>query len=275
MPDTEMLTPYQLASSALESTAQERGISVVALQQVLDRILQEQGLDAEQLSAEQLQVLLFPVLDRAYADLLEEDERRRMLRGLSEQLVAQELGAVFAPAAAAPALTDSALTDSALTDSALTDSAQADSVLAGPAQPAEEGEEDWDFGEDEFEFEDPEYLAAPAARAYDLSQHADQNRLIADLGRVSGVQSVMVCRENGEVVQVRSLKDLSALGGVVAATVLLLRGRSLRLMSAQVGGTVVCVRPLGSYAVAVLAGPEVNVGRLLSELGQVQAENAA
>ncbi|MCY1702965.1 roadblock/LC7 domain-containing protein [Deinococcus sp. SL84] len=265
MPDTEMLTPYQLASSALESTAQERGISVVALQQVLDRILQEQGLDTEQLSAEQLQVLLFPVLDRAYADLLEEDERRRMLRGLSEQLVAQELGAVFAPAAAAPALTDSALTDSA----------QADSVLAGPAQPAEEGEEDWDFGEDEFEFEDPEYLAAPAARAYDLSQHADQNRLIADLGRVSGVQSVMVCRENGEVVQVRSLKDLSALGGVVAATVLLLRGRSLRLMSAQVGGTVVCVRPLGSYAVAVLAGPEVNVGRLLSELGQVQAENAA
>ncbi|GHF93147.1 hypothetical protein GCM10017783_01310 [Deinococcus piscis] len=258
MSDTELLTPYQLASSALESTAQERGISVVALQQVLDRTLQEQGLDAAELSAEQLQGLLFPALDRAYTDLLDEDERRRMLRALSEQLAAQELGAVFTPTAA----TTDTLTQLGEQSSLAAESEDTDS-------------EDWDFGEDDFELEDPEYLAAPVARAYDLSQGADQTRLIAELGRISGVQSVMVCRENGEVVQVRSLKDLSALGSVVAATVLLLRGRSLRLMSAQVGGTVVCVRPLGSYAVAVLAGPEVNVGRLLGELGQVQTENAA
>ncbi|MDO4264153.1 MAG: hypothetical protein Q4C67_08135, partial [Deinococcus sp.] len=219
------------------------------------------GLSAGNLSAEQLQEWLFPTLDRAYAGLLDEDSRRGMLRSLSEQLVAQELGAVFAPTALSTAAPDSAATDTAVTGTAATGPVQ--TAPAMPAQEADEGvaDEDWDFGEDEFELEDPEYLNAPVTRAYDLGQSADQSRLIADLGRVSGVQSVMICRENGEVMQMRSLKDLSALGSVVAATVLLLRGRSLRLMSAQVGGTVVCVRPLGSYAVAVLASPEVNSER--------------
>lgn len=250
MADTKTLTPYQLASSTLESAANTRNIPAVSLQQALDRTLQEQGLDAEQLSTEQLQALLFPALDHALSDLLEEKERRPMLRRLAEQLAAQQLGAVFA----AP---------SAKTGS----SAQASQTAAES--------EDWEFSEEDFEFEDPEYLAVPAVRAYDLDQSDEQSRLIAELGRVSGVQSVMVCRHNGEVVQARSIRDLSALGGVVAATVLLLRGRSMRLMSAQVGSTVVCMRSLDGYAVAVLADTEVNVGRLLGELSQIQSKNAA
>ncbi|WP_261664518.1 roadblock/LC7 domain-containing protein [Deinococcus sp. Marseille-Q6407] len=258
MANPETATAYELATSALATAAQEQGLPAAALSQVLDRVLAAQGLPAGQLTSGQLQGLLFPELDRAYSGVLEDEPRQRLLRTLSEQLVAQELDAVFAPAPAAETELDTA-----------------GSQTETDTEDAAESGEDWEFGEDEFEFEDPEYLAAPAARSYDLSSAADQNSLIAELGRVGGVQSVMICRQNGEVVQARSLKDLTALGSVVAATVLLLRGHALRLMSAQVGGTVVCVRPLGDYAVAVLADPEVNVGRLLGELSQLQTENAA
>lgn len=260
MSNPQTATAYQIATSAFASAAQEQGqpMTTATLQRVLDDTLAAQGWTADTLAAEQLQGLLFPDLDRAYSSLLGEEPRRRMLREISELLAAQELGAVFTPKVAED-------------DLGLSEPQVAASQAAANAD-SEDDDEDWDFGEDEFELEDPEYLAAQAARAYDLAESSEQSRLITDLGRVSGVQSVMVCRQNGEVLDSRSLRDLSSLGSVVAATVLLLRGRSLRLMSAQVGNTVVCVRPLGNYAVAVLADPSVNIGRLLSELGQVQGQ---
>ena len=258
MADTEMLTPYQLASSALDSAAHEGGLSAAPLQQIFDRTLVAQGWTPASLTAEQLQSILFPTLDQAYGGLLNDERRKRMLNGLAEQLAAMELGATFAPRAAVTV-----------------PSGLAEELENASAADKSSDDEDWDFGEDEFELEDPEYMAAPVARAYNLDTESDQSRLISDLGRVSGVQSVMVCRRSGEVVQARSLKDLSSLGNVVAATVLLLRERSLRLMSAQVGRTVVCVRPLGGYAVAVLADPSVNIGRLLGELGQLQVEGVS
>lgn len=256
----ESVTPHQIALSVFHSAAQEQGLPVAELQRIFNKALMAKGFTPEGLDGEQLQGLLFPELDYAYGGLLAEEPRRRMLREISELLAAQELGAMFTPKAAEHDLNFSESLDA--------DVPQAATVTAT------KDDDDWDFGEDEFEFEDPEYLAAQTARGYDLSQSAEQSRLITDLGRVNGVQSVMVCRQNGEVINSRSLRDLSSLGGVVAATILLLRGRSLRLMSAQVGGTVVCVRPLQDYAVAVLAAPSVNIGRLLSELGQVQLAQA-
>lgn len=261
MSNPETATAYQIATSALVSSAQEQGQPMMAtsFQRVLDDTLAARGWTSESLTAEQLQGLLFPDLDRAYSSLLDEEPRRRMLREISELLAAQELGAIFTPKVAEA-------------DLGLTEPKAAASHSAAENADSEEDDEDWDFGEDEFELEDPEYLAAQETRAYNLTESSEQSRLITDLGRISGVQSVMVCRQNGEVLDSRSLRDLSSLGGVVAATVLLLRGRSLRLMSAQVGSTIVCVRPLGEYAVAVLADPSVNIGRLLSELGQVKGQ---
>ena len=58
---------------------------------------------------------------------------------------------------------------------------------------------------------------------------------------------------------------------MVAAAALLFRQRSLRLLAADLGGRTVCMRPLGAYCVAVVAGAGVNTGRLLAELGQVRA----
>ncbi|RTR29909.1 roadblock/LC7 domain-containing protein [Deinococcus radiophilus] len=248
MPDTALTASYHTALNELTRLEQSQtGLQPGQLRAVLDTTLEQQGLSGRTLEADQLEVLLFPELDSRLENaidtgVLSAEDRRAALRHISELLAAQQLEAMMPGGAAQQ-------NASALDDLA---------------------EDDWEFGEDDFELDDPEYVSAPSLRRYDLSQSADQDRLITELGRVSGVQSVMVCRQNGEVVQSRSLNDLTKLGSVVAATVMLLRGRSLRLMSAQVGGTVVCVRPMGEHAVAVLADPGVNIGRLLSELGQLQ-----
>ena len=131
-----------------------------------------------------------------------------------------------------------------------------------------EGDE---FGADDFEFDDPEYAAAPSTRHYALSGEAGQDALIRDLGRMQGVLGVMVTRENGEVLRVGALRDVTQLGSVIAATGLLLRQRGLKLLAADLGQQTVCMRPLGNYSVAVIAGPQVNVGRLLTELQQLEA----
>lgn len=147
-------------------------------------------------------------------------------------------------------------------------------VRAGPVRadtPEGNDFEGDEFGADDFEFDDPEYAAAPSTRHYALSGEAGQDALIRDLGRMQGVLGVMVTRENGEVLRVGALRDVTQLGSVIAATGLLLRQRGLKLLAADLGQQTVCMRPLGNYSVAVIAGPQVNVGRLLTELQQLEA----
>lgn len=126
-----------------------------------------------------------------------------------------------------------------------------------------------DFGADDFEFDDPEYAAPLQGRQYALERGEEQDALIRDLGRMQGVLGVVVTRASGEILKVRALRDASRLGSVIAATALLLRQRGLKLLSADLGGQTVCMRPLGEHCVAVIAGPQVNVGRLLAELQQI------
>ena len=147
-------------------------------------------------------------------------------------------------------------------------------VRAGPVRAGTPEGNDFEgdeFGADDFEFDDPEYAAAPSTRHYALSGEAGQDALIRDLGRMQGVLGVMVTRENGEVLRVGALRDVTQLGSVIAATGLLLRQRGLKLLAADLGQQTVCMRPLGNYSVAVIAGPQVNVGRLLTELQQLEA----
>lgn len=147
-------------------------------------------------------------------------------------------------------------------------------VRAGPVRAGTPEGDDFEgdeFGADDFEFDDPEYAAAPSTRHYALSGEAGQDALIRDLGRMQGVLGVMVTRESGEVLRVGALRDVTQLGSVIAATGLLLRQRGLKLLAADLGQQTVCMRPLGNYSVAVIAGPQVNVGRLLTELQQLEA----
>ncbi|NTY00774.1 roadblock/LC7 domain-containing protein [Deinococcus sp. JMULE3] len=126
------------------------------------------------------------------------------------------------------------------------------------------------LGADDFEFDDPEYAAGLSGRSYDLNATLDQDTLIQTLGRLSGVQGVMVCRASGEVLRVRAVRDATGLAGVVAASAMLFQKRALRLLSADLGGQTVCVCPLGEYCVAVIASSQANVGRLLVELQQIK-----
>ena len=85
-----------------------------------------------------------------------------------------------------------------------------------------------------------------------------------------GVQGVLISRGH-ETVRARTLRDSAPLSRVLAATTLLLRGRSLRLLSADLGGQTVCMRPMGEHSVTVIAGEQANIGRLLTELQQLEA----
>lgn len=245
---------YQLTLDQLLRMAPENSTTRQQIADVLEQTLAEHGFSPQKIGPGDMQDLLFPHLDRALALLVGDDGLRQgTLRRVGELLIAQELGAVFGAGADAPIDDDELDLDD-------------EEHEASP-------EEDDDF---DIEDEVGPSLGASSRTSprYNLSSEAEQSRLIADLGRVSGVQSVMICRHNGEVLMARSLTDTSRLGGVVAATIMLLRNQKLRLMSAHVGQTIMCVRPFGDCAVAVLAQPSANVGRLLTELSQIEAINS-
>ncbi len=126
-----------------------------------------------------------------------------------------------------------------------------------------------DLTADDFEFDDPEFSSGLSERTFALSEASGQEALIQHLGKMQGVQGVMISRSSGEVLRVRAMRDAKGLSAVIAATAMLFQKRNLKLMSADLGGQTVCMRPIGAYCVAVVAGPNVNIGRLLAELQQV------
>ncbi|GMA15696.1 roadblock/LC7 domain-containing protein [Deinococcus metallilatus] len=229
---------YTLIVRALSGIVSER-----AAETLLRAALREQGLTAEGVSAREMQRLLSGPLLTRLAGVLPPERARAELRALAAQLQKHDPKAptLFAAPAAAWDETNSTRWDDAE-----------------------------DFSADDFEFDDPEYTAAAAERCYALDTAAGQEALIQDLGRMPGVQGVLVCRASGEVLRERALTDTKNLGGVIAATAMLFQKRALNLMSADMGGQTVCMRPLGTYCVAVVAGPQVNIGRLLAELQQVR-----
>ncbi|AWN22125.1 hypothetical protein DKM44_01775 [Deinococcus irradiatisoli] len=128
-----------------------------------------------------------------------------------------------------------------------------------------------DFSAEDFEFSDPEYGHLQAAsKAYALSTPQGQDALLYELARHAGVQTVVLCNTAGQVLSVRAPQGAPQLGSVVAATALLFRQRELKLLSVDLGNATVCMRVVGEYCVALLARGNVNVGRLLTELQQIE-----
>lgn len=228
---------YTLIVSALSGIVSER-----AAQTLLQAALREGGLTPEGVTAAEMQRVLFGPLLTRLSGVLPEARARAELRTLAAQL-----GSRYP---------------------------KAPTLFPAAAWDEETGTTRWDeapeLGADDFEFDDPEYTAAPPRREYALGGAAGQEALIQDLARMPGVQGVLVCRATGEVLRERSLAGAAGLGSVIAATALLFQKRGLNLMSADLGGRTVCMRPLGGYCVAVVAGPGVNIGRLLAELQQVR-----
>ncbi|WP_161882252.1 roadblock/LC7 domain-containing protein [Deinococcus alpinitundrae] len=127
------------------------------------------------------------------------------------------------------------------------------------------------FGADDFEFSDPDYAHLQAAhKRYELATPQGQDALLYELARHAGVQTVVLCSTDGQVLSVRAPQGAPQLGSVVAATAMLFRQRDLKLLSADLGNATVCMRVVGNYCVALLARGNVNVGRLLSELQQIE-----
>ncbi len=127
------------------------------------------------------------------------------------------------------------------------------------------------FSADDFEFSDPDYAHLQAVhKRYDLATTQGQDALLYELARHAGVQTVVLCSTDGQVLSVRAPQGAPQLGSVVAATAMLFRQRDLKLLSADLGSATVCMRVVGTYCVALLARGNVNVGRLLSELQQIE-----
>jgi hypothetical protein len=128
------------------------------------------------------------------------------------------------------------------------------------------------LGEDDFEFDDPDYSAFEGdRRRYPLNTLGEQDALLADLARQAGVQGVVLCNLAGQVLRGRAPRgSADKLGAIVAATVLVLQQRQLNILCADLGSIKVCIRPLGHCCVAVLAGEGANVGRLMTGLGQIE-----
>lgn len=239
---------YAMTVQALSGVVSER-----AAETMVRTVLRDQQLTPESVTAQDMQrVLSGPLLARLQS-VMPRERAQMELRQLSMSMAARypKAPTLFLE----PAPEDR---------SAAAWATHADDSLTAT------GWGDVDLGADDFEFDDPEYTASAVKRHFRLDDPAEQEDLIQTLARVVGVQSVLVCRANGEVIKARSLRDSTALGGVVAATALLFQRSALQLLSVDLDGRTVCMRPLGAYCVAVVAGPQVNVGRLLVDLQQLQ-----
>lgn len=241
-----------------------RSISELAADTLLKSALRERQLSPDEVSAEQMQRVLTGPLLHQLGLAITPERAQRDLQQLSLELARDhpraptlftDLGAFANWDEHHPAVTEW--------------TGEGDLSTPQQAAPAPAGADLGDDWADDFEFDDPEYTVTHSRRHYQLADAADQEALIQDLGRMQGVQGVLVTRQNGEILRVKALRDATHLGSVAAATAMLFRQRGLKLMSADLGGQTICMRPLGEYSVTVMAGPQINIGRLLAELQQI------
>lgn len=244
-----MPTPvYTLVISALSSSVSER-----AADTMLRAALKDAQLSPDSVTAQEMQSVLSGPLLRRLTSVLPQAQASLDLRALSRRVSEQHPRALtlfLDPEG--PLHWDTIGDDSHDTSS--------DDGGAGVALKA-----------DDFEFDDPDFSAfAGEIRQYNLTTPAGQDDLLTDLARQPGVQGVVICALDGRVIRSRANKNEKALSSIVAATVMLFRNRSLKILSADLGQVKVCMRPLGDYCVAVLAGEQVNIGRVITELQQLR-----
>lgn len=267
---------YTMTLQTLAQNVSERGAEAL-----LTAALQERNLSPDEVSAAQMQLVLAGPLGHRLSTILTPERARMELGTLAQRLENEypkaptlftDIGAFTNWDQVEPTVTDWTGTGDFSEEQAGKPEWANDPTPAGqaaPVQPRLVAAEADDFGDDDFEFDDPEYAAPLQGRQYALTRSEEQDALIRDLGRMQGVLGVVVTRAKGEILKVRALRDASRLGSVIAATAMLLRQSGLKLLSADLGGQTVCMRPLGDHCVAVIAGPQVNVGRLLAELQQI------
>lgn len=235
---------YNMIAQALASS-----VSARAAETMLQAAMKEAGLTPDGVTPADMQALLNgPLLTRLSAALPPTRAREEVM------LISRQLQRAYPKA---PTL---------FTD--IGSLAAWDDTIISPINPVHDG---FELSEDDFEFDDPDFGGTLAQRSFDLESEVGRDELIQHLGRMQGVQSVMISRGSGEVLKFRAMRDPKGLSSVMAATAMLFQKRHLKLMSADLGNQTVCMRPLGPYSVAVVAGPQVNIGRLLAELQQVEA----
>ena len=240
-----MPTPvYTLVINALSSSVSER-----AADTMLRAALKDAQLGPDSVTAQEMQSVLSGPLLRRLTTVLPQAQATLDLRLLSRKVAEQHPRALTLFRDPEGPLQWDTISDELIEDQ-----------LAGK-----------DLAADDFEFDDPDFSAfAGEQRRYDLSTPAGQEELLADLARQPGVQGVVICALDGRVLRSRANKGEKVLSSIVAATVMLFRNRSLRILCADLGQVKVCMRPLGEYCVAVLAGEQVNIGRVITELQQLR-----
>ncbi|WP_425146890.1 roadblock/LC7 domain-containing protein [Deinococcus sp.] len=231
-----MPTPvYILVVDALSGSVSER-----AADTMLRDALKDAQLAAESVTPQEMQAVLSGPLLRRLSAVLPPQQAGRTLRSISRRVVEKH--------------------------------PRAPTLFLDPEGPLHWGSVD-DVGveaalsADDFEYDDPDYSAFQGeGRSYDLSGPQGQELLLSDLARQPGVQGVVLCSQDGQVLRSRAQRGGTSLGSIVAATIMLFRNRQLSILSADLGSVKVCMRPLGVYCVAVLGGEGVNIGRVISEL---------
>ncbi|WP_424949797.1 roadblock/LC7 domain-containing protein [Deinococcus sp.] len=245
-----MPTPvYTLVINALSSSVSARAADTM-LTTMLKAALKDAQVAPENVTAQEMQAVLSGPLLRRLASVLPLAQASRDLRALSRQVAEQHPRALtlFSDP-------DGPLHWDSLDDDGI-DSGGPDGDGRGLGLKA-----------DDFEYDDPDFTAFQGEqRHYDLNTHLGQEELLSDLARQPGVQGVVICALDGRVLRSRANKSEGTLSSIVAATVMLFRNRSLNILCADLGQVKVCMRPLGEYCVAVLAGEQVNIGRVITEL---------
>ncbi|GGR22786.1 roadblock/LC7 domain-containing protein [Deinococcus ruber] len=235
-----MPTPvYTLVVDALSGSVSER-----AADTMLRDALRDAQLAAETVTPQEMQAVLSGPLLRRLSAVLPPQQAGRTLRSISRRVVEKN--------------------------------PRAPTLFLDPEGPLhwdslDETGAEGDLGAEDFEYDDPDYSAFQGeGRSYDLSGAAGQDALLSDLARQPGVQGVVLCSQDGQVLRSRSQREGGAVGSIVAATILLFRNRKLSILSADLGSVKVCMRPLGVYCVAVLGGEQINIGRVITELQQLR-----
>jgi|GEM_PF-5043245 len=252
---------YSMVSEALARVVSER-----AADHMLRAALKDARLSPDQVTAEEMQKVLAGPLTERLATVMPPNRARQELSVLASRIQSMypkaptlfpEMGNISwdTPASRTPPAPAVPAPEPAPVSPAAADTSEFDAGFI-------------DFDLDEFEFDDPEEASRPplVMREYDLRGVSGQDELLSDLARFEGVQGVLLCDASGRVVRSRIARGADALGAVMAATAALFRNRPWRIMCADLGTQVVCVRPLGGHFVALLTSSNTNLGRLIGEL---------
>ncbi len=252
-----MPTPvYTLVINALSGSVSER-----AADTMLKAALRDAHASPENVTAQEMQAVLSGPLLRRLAGVLPQAQASRDLLSLSRRIAEQHPRALTLFLDPEGPLHWDSLGDGGAGD---------DQDGTGPSNDGP-GSDPPTLRADDFEYDDPDFSAFEGEqRHYNLSTLEGQEALLSDLARQPGVQGVVICTRGGQVLRSRANKGEKALSSIVAATVLLFRQRSLKILCADLGQVKVCMRPLGEYCVAVLAGEQVNIGRVITELQQLR-----